>query len=238
MTWSGPVPQYARYGVGNGEIFGKVAEVTGMDTPQGYPAKYLENLSDADVFNPGMVHSTDELIAWQRRHGIEMEPEALEVFQGYLDRNYPIFTSLVSHPAVDEPADYIACSLVLQRGVIVYNGNGRQELFLRSYFHSAKADGSEYVNFVPRRGIHYSFKSDALWFPLELTRLMSEPASYVEIDIATTDGLDQLDIPAQFSPTTTGFATLNGHKYEVMRISARFEVSKRQRIEDLIIPFH
>jgi hypothetical protein len=96
----------------------------------------------------------------------------------------------------------------------------RQDLFLRSYFHSAKRDSSEFVNFVPSGSVHYSFKSDSAWFPLELTRFITEPASYVELDIVTPEVFPRENLPAPFKAKENGFAVLGDIKYQVTRASA------------------
>jgi len=232
VTWAGPAPKEARVKLGNGDIFERVEQVTGTAIPAGYPKKYLENLRTSDVFNASMAWTPEELVRWQDRHGIEMEPEAMGVFENYLNDGHRIFMALVDHPSVSDPGSFVACSLVLQRAVIVYNGS-RQDLFLRSYFHSARSDSSEYVNFAPGGNVHYSFKTDSAWFPLELTRLISEPASYVELDIVTPEEFDQKLLPEPFTAHESGYVLLGDVKYEVRRASAVFKLgNKRQRIPD------
>ncbi|MFH8694488.1 hypothetical protein [Streptomyces chartreusis] len=227
VTWAGPAPEEARVKVGNGDIFERVEQVTGTGIPAGYPEKYLDNLRTSEVFNASMAWTPDELVRWQERHGIEMEPEAMSVFESYLNNGHRIFMTLVDHPSVSDPGSFVACSLVLQRAVIVYNGR-RQDLFLRSYFHSARTDSSEYVNFVPGGSVHYSFKTDSVWFPLELTRLISEPASYVELDIVTPEEFDEALLPAPFSPQANGPVLLGDVKYQVRRASAVLRVGEDQ----------
>ncbi|WP_030194769.1 hypothetical protein [Streptomyces sp. NRRL S-87] len=237
VTWAGPAPEEARVKLGNGDIFTQVEQVTGSGIPAAYPEKYLENLRTSEVFNASMAWTSDELVRWQERHGIEMEPEAMSVFQNYLDTGHRILMTLVDHPNVSDPGSFVACSLVLQRAVIVYNGR-RQDLFLRSYFHSARTDSSEYVNFAPGGSVHYSFKTDTAWFPLELTRLISEPASYVELDIVTPEEFDEALLPAPFSGRTSGPVLLGDVKYQVRRASAVFKVGAGQQaaIPDFRMP--
>lgn len=232
VTWAGPAPKEARVKLGNGDIFERVEQVTGTGIPAGYPKKYLENLRTSEVFNASMAWTPDELVRWQERHGIEMEPEAMSVFESYLSDGHRIFMALVDHPSVDDPGSFVACSLVLQRAVIVYNGR-REELFLRSYFHSARNDSSQSVNFVPGGSVHYSFKTDSAWFPLELTRLISEPASYVELDIVTPEEFDESLLPEPFSAQETGYVLLGDVKYQVRRASAVLKVQdQHQAIPD------
>ncbi|MFI1829644.1 hypothetical protein ACH41E_24845 [Streptomyces sp. NPDC020412] len=228
VTWSGPAPAEARVKLGNGEIFERVEQVTGPGIPDAYPKKYLDNLRASDVFNASTAWTTEELVRWQERHGIEMERAALAVYEDYLSKGNTIFMALVDHPAVAEPAAYVACSLVLQRAVVVYNG-GREELFLRSYFHSARDDSSEYVNFAPSGSVHYSFKTDAAWFPLELTRFIAEPASYVELDVVTPEDFDEALLPQPFASHDAGYVLLGDVKYEVRRASAVLPVDDPSR---------
>lgn len=223
VTWAGPAPKEARVRLGNGEIFERVEQVTGRGIPSDYPEKYLKNLRTSEVFNASMAWTPDELVRWQERHGIEMEPEAMSVFESYLDNGNTIFMALVDHPSVSDPGSFEACSLVLQRAVIVFNG-GREDLFLRSYFHSARTDSSEFVNFAPAGNVHYSFKTDAAWFPLELTRFISEPASHVELDIVTPEGFTEDLLPAPFSAKESGLVLLGDVKYHVTRASAVIRV--------------
>lgn len=237
VTWVGPTKESAKVRLGDGEIFRRIAEVTGSDIPEGYPEKYLRDLQEAEVFNASMAWSTDELTQWEGRHGIDMEPEALGVFQRYLDTKHPIFMSLVSHPEVRDPGAFIACSLVLQRAVMIYD-EGREDLFLRSYFYSAK-DENEFVNFVPRTGVHFSFPTDSIWFPLELTRLIREPASYVELDVLSRSSLDENALPAPFTRARSGSSgtlLLGGKKFNVTRISGVLDVSEGRAIEDFNVP--
>ncbi|MEU1288627.1 hypothetical protein [Kitasatospora sp. NPDC005856] len=237
VTWAGPAPREARVRVANGDIFERVEQATGPAFPPDYPEKYLKNLRASEVFNASMAWTADDLVRWQGRHGIEMEPEALGVYENYIDNGNTIFMALVDHPSVSAPDAFVACSLVLQRAVIVHSG-GRQDLFLRSYFHSARQDSSEFVNFAPAGSVHYSFKTDEAWFPLELTRFISEPASYVELDIVTPEGFDERLLPSPFSAGESGYALLGDIKYRVRRASAVLTIGEHLRgIPDFRLAF-
>jgi hypothetical protein len=236
VTWVGPTKGSAKVRLSGGDVFRRVAEITGSDIPDSYPDKYLQNLEDSEVFNSSMAWSTEELTRWEGRYGIEMEPEALEIFERYLLSKHVLFMSLVGHPQVPNPEEFRACSLVLQRGVIVYD-QGQEDLFLRSYFHSA-TDQGEFVNFVPREGVHFAFPSDSIWFPFELTELISEPASFIELDILTRTPLDDESLPSFLGSRRSGRVWLEGEKYQATRISGVLEVGKEKRggINDLSLP--
>jgi hypothetical protein len=233
VTWVGPVPRFARVTLGDGEIFRSLEEVTGGDVPEGFPKEYVHNLQEAKAFNSSILWDTAEVVAWQKRYGIEMEPGPLQVFEYYLKTGSAIFATLVEHPLVPNADRFTACDVLLQRAAIVL-GDGREDLFLRSYFRSATEDG-ESVNFVPMGGVHYSFASDSLWYPLELSRFISQPASYLELDILTRGPLDEAaPIPKHIQAIRRGEMTHLGIKHYVTRLSAKLEVED-QRFRDLRI---
>jgi hypothetical protein len=218
VTWLGPVPDTARVTYTTGEIFAAAARVTGPETPKGFPEKYTRRLERVDLFNATMSWEMPAVTGWLKRHGIEMEKEPEGIFAQYLKGGHAIFGTLVTHPRVPDPKLWVACSVVLQRGVIVF-ANGRQTLFLRSQFHSAK-DAQAFVNFVPRGGIEVSFASDTIWFPLELTRVIQEPASYVVLDILTRGPLDTAQLPKPFQAEKTGQMQYRGGAFHVTRLTA------------------
>jgi hypothetical protein len=168
--------------------------------------------------------------------------EPLRVFSDYIDSGYAIQTMLIRHPTAPNFLRFAACSVVLQRGVIVYD-NGVEDLFLKSYIHSAEKPNLDHVvnstqqrsegfaNFVPRGGIHIgSFKSDTIWFPLSTTEVIEEPASYVVLDFLTPAPLDTKQLPEPFRAEKTGKMKFRGTDYYVTRISAKLP---RQKTADL-----
>lgn len=209
------------------EIFANAATATEPEVPRDLPQKYLKGLQKVDLFNSSMSWDAQSVTAWEKRYGIEMQREPLSVFEEYLKSGYVIFSTLVRHPPVVDPRQYAACSIILQRGVIVY-ANGVETLYLRSYFHSAK-DANTFVNFAPRGGLRISFKSDRIWFPLELTRFIQEPYSYVVLDVATPKGLDLRELPQQFQLGKKGTLTLGKESYQAVRLSARLPANERAR---------
>jgi hypothetical protein len=215
-----------------GEIFRAAARVTGPEVPEGFPSKYTVSLQKVDFYNASMSWDVEELSRWQGRHGIRMEEGPVALFESYRRSNHLFATTLVEHPGVVDPARYQRCSVVLQRGVIVFD-DGVETLFLRPYFHSAR-DSENFVNFVPHGGIKVSFASDDLWFPLELTGAIQEPASYVVLDILTTHQLDARQLPRPFRLEKTGLMEYHGTIYNVARVTA--VLSRDREWPDLRLP--
>jgi len=144
----------------------------------------MSSRSWSDVFNISTAWDLDEVRRWNDRYGMSISDEALELFGEYLDTgDYVIFQSLVEHPFVPNPALFARCSVVFQRGDI-YWLDGREDLFLHSYFHNASKETGEFVNFGPSGGLHISFTTDSLWYPLRVTKLNEEPTS-VALNILT-----------------------------------------------------
>lgn len=135
-----------------------------------------------------------------------------------------MFGALVEHPNAADPDQLSACSVVLQRGVIVYDNEGtlqpKETLFLRDRFHSAK-DSENFVNFVPRGAIQMSFPSESIWFPLERLEGIEELASYVVLDILTLKPLSYEQLPKPFQLEKTAQMQYQGKSYSVARITAK-----------------
>ena len=226
----GPVPKGGKVSYADAAIFRAVAKVTGPEIPKGYPKKYTENLQRVDIFNESMAWDIESVHRWDKRNGITPTPEVTAIFDRYIRRGHTIRMMLVEHPKVPAPDLYRACSVVLQRGVIIYD-NGRETLFLRSYMHSSK-DSRNYVNFVPKGGIKISFRSDNIWFPLETTRVVQEPESYVVLDILTQRPLSEAALPRPFRITNRGKMQYEGKTYVVTRVTARYVIP---RFDDLSV---
>jgi hypothetical protein len=236
VTWVVPVPEQAEVSWVNNGIFEAVNRVAGPEIPRDFPAKYRKNLQRVQVFNSSMFWDTEALTAWEKRHGIdEMEEEPLSIFDDYLKGGNVLLGALVRHPAVAKSGFFVSCSVVLQRAIVVF-ANGREDLYLKSYFHSSR-DESNFVNFVPAGGFRISFKSDKIWFPLELTRVIQEPYSYVVLDVLTEKPLDLGQLPKSFQAAGTGGAgmakslTLGRASYSTTRIVAR--LSGKEKSPDL-----
>jgi hypothetical protein len=231
VTLVGPVPKAAKVTFADEEIFNAAAQAIGPEFPADFPGKYTENLQKVEIFNSSMFWDIEELARWERRHGIEVKKEPLSIHEDYLKAEHVIFATLVEHPKVPMPQRFVACSVVLQRGVIIWNPDpGRETLFLRSYMHSSEGSGN-FVNFVPRGGIQISFASEAIWFPLELTRVIQEPNSYVVLDILTQKQLNTGQLPKPFRLEKTGWMQHRGRIYHVARIAAK--LSGKEKWPDL-----
>jgi hypothetical protein len=229
ISWIGPAPGTARVTYSDGQIFNTVARVTGRDIPKGFPEKYTKDLHEVEMFNATMAWSTSEVTSWHKRYLGEIGPEPLSIFEEYLRTGHVIFGTLLQHPPVNPTAaQFRACSTVLQRAVIVHThaSPGRETLVLRSYLHSAK-DSETFVNFVPRGGVQMSFASDTIWFPLELTRVIQEPASYVVLDILTSQPLGAKKIPQPFRIEEEGRMRHEGERYHVTRITATLAANQK-----------
>ncbi len=155
-----------------------------------------------------------------------MEERYLKIFRRYLDDGFSIFTALVEHPAVRDPDSFAACSIVLQRAAIVFR-DGRQDLFLRSYFHSS--NGRDFVNFAPAGVVRFSFPTDSIWFPLELTYGIPEPRSEVVLDILTRGALPDGDLPKPFEVADRSRLSLGASRYDVTRISGTLDSGEQVR---------
>jgi hypothetical protein len=242
VTWTVPVPNQARVTLTNADPFTAAAKINGPEIPEDFPKKYTEKLVKAELFNATMTWDSPGLVSWEKRFGIEMEKGPLAVFEQYLKRDHAVLGTLVSHPRVANPELWKACSVVLQRAVIVFDPpaigaanetakrelprHGKETLFLRSYFHSAR-DANTHVNFVPAGGIEMSFASDNIWYPLELTQFIEEPVSYVVLDILTPQALDTGRIPQPFKADKTGKVNHQGRSYSATRVTAKLEAKKK-----------
>jgi len=220
----------------------------GSEVHQDLPEKYKDSLYRSELFNASMHWDFDELVRWEERLGtsqIREEPWRSLFKDYYLARGYPILGTLVKHPPVSLAERPIACSVVNQRGVIVYDGT-TEHLFLRSYFHS-KGDAGSFSNFAPRGGIKMSFATRAIWFPLALTsaqlRTAPEPVSYVVLDILTPEPVRRsIELPHPFRRVATSSVNVgevpeqvqyDGRNYHTTRIAAT--LSSTNDREDFVL---
>lgn len=167
----------------------------------------------------------DTMSRWNDLYGVTLSDEAQSIFSGYVDSgDYVIFQSLVDHPRVQDVEAFAACSVVFQRGDIFFS-NGRQDLFLRSYFHNAKSE-REFVNFAPSGGLHLSFETDTIWYPLEVTELNKEPTTVV-LNIMASDPLADRELPEGFQVQRRGRMQHGLETYQVTRLTATFPGGER-----------
>lgn len=232
VSWVGPVPENAKVSYVDSSVFDKFANGARDEIPARLPKKYLNRLQRVDLFNSQLSWTEEELILWQGRHGIKMKEKPLKVFRGYLKNEKVIFSTLVQHPIVKERESFNSCSVVLQRAIIFFE-NGREDLYLRSYFHSSHDDDKELaVNFVPKGGLKISFETDKIWFPLELSGLIFEPASYLVLDIVTPYKMDLTSrLPKGFKVMGERTLNLNGIEESMRRPN---QIVSAQRIEAVL----
>jgi hypothetical protein len=211
-TWASPAPRTAKVTLTDGSIFNTVAQVTGPEIPKDFPEKYTKNLQRATVFNL-----------------LEQEKDSTGIFKDDLKTDNLMFGTLVESAKGAAPSELIACSIVLQRGVIIYDNQGasvpKETLFLRAYFHSA-TNSENFVNFVPRTVIQMSFPSETVWFPLEPSRVIQGSASYVVLDILTPKPLNVEPLPKPFQIEKTGQMQYQGKGYSVVRITGKLAANE------------
>jgi hypothetical protein len=231
-TWASPIPQNSKVAFANSAVFESASRDMGADTPSGFPEKYSKNLKQVELFNQSISWSVEQLVDVEKRYGfiIDKGDDALPIFEKYASTKHNFITVLVQHPSVSSPRSFSSCSVVLQRGIIEY-ADGKETLFLRSYFHS-KNDAGDFVNFVPQGGLQITFPSQEIWFPLSLTKVIPEPASYVVLDILTPKALDPSRLGAAFRAEGGGKEIkFNGKSEHAIRVIGKFESGKD--LEDL-----
>jgi len=232
VTWVGPIPKEARVTFVDSRPFSAANKVLGGEIPKSFPKKYRASLQSSQVFTTTVSWSSEEVVRTQKRFEIDMERRPMEIFEDYLKRGFLVLSSLVEHPSVPEPRRFARCSVVLQRALLVSNPPW-QTILLRSYFHSAASD-DQFVNFAPNGGLRITYPSDDVWFPLELTSVISEPAAHVVLDILTQQQLQEDQVPTPFAITARGTMTFEGRRYQVARVRARLAADKKWA--DLRIP--
>lgn len=245
VTWVGPAPAEGRVRITDGWAFDKVGSLMDgrtstrpaqrekasvLKTPRQQLEKYDRNVRRSEVFNASMAWDLETFVGWQERHGVEMEDRFLEIFKMYLERGNALFMSLVEHPDVINPQEFTRCSIVFQRGVIFYR-NGREDLFLRSHFHSSNGDQDESVNFVPEGTVQMSFKTDSVWFPLALTEGIPEPSAEVVLDIVSDTALSSRDVPQPFEVLDVSRVGVGLDRLDVTRIAGT--IQSAESVEDL-----
>ena len=223
-AWIGPIPKDARVRYVDGQIFEALERQTLRDTADELAKNYREGLKYVGLANAQISTSVDAAAEWLKRYNITLEYGPAKTFQGYIDRGHYIFSTLIEHPAVANFEEFIQCSIVLQWGIIVMN-EGQETLYLRSYFHSTDGKGN-FVNFAPRGGLQISFPSEAAWFPLELTKYISEPSAQVIIDVVTPSAT-KLSVPSPFDvENANAKVTLGAQDYFVTRLKGELEGGK------------
>ena len=233
VTWSVPVPQDARITYSDGEIFTAVDRVMGPEVPADFPKKYSAGLSRVELFNANISTDSREFVLWEKRHNVEMKQEPLRIFDSAFKKGQVIASTLVQHPDVAHPERFEdACSVVLQRAVIFSDpADSREVIVLRPYLHSVDDTSREAANFVPSGGMRIALSSRTLWFPLELTSAISEPASYVVLDVLSSKPVNSRQLPGALRVAKTGKMKYQGKTYVVTRITGK--LAANQKWEDM-----
>jgi hypothetical protein len=87
-------------------------------------------------------------------------------------------------------------------------------------------DADNYVNFTPP-GIEVSFASDSIWYPLELSQFIDEPASYLVLDILTPERWDLKQLPEGLTGKNAGRMDYRGQAYEVTRVTGKLVAKQK-----------
>ncbi len=237
ITWAIPYPAGALVKFTGEEIFNQVDQQLGLPWfPPGYPDKY-KNPKMLELFNDTDFGSTDELKTWQKTIlKIDMPPATVTAFGDYVRESHRIRGALVEHPAV--PAGYSICSCVLQRGVVIYWGDGQQDLYVRSHFSTTNPTTKAFEVFAPRGGFWFSFRrpNKKIWFPLRLNKLLKDQA-WMVLDVLTPKGkpLPASAVPGAYKVQKQGQVKLftPPQDFEAVRVLGTFQPG--QAVADLEI---
>jgi hypothetical protein len=225
IPWAIPVPANAKVRLTEGKMINDMTRRAGADSPAEFPKKYTEIVKQVELFNSTMATSVKQLLEVEERYGIDMSKDATAVFDQYAKAHNDFVITLVEHPAFSGSTDVNArCSVVLQRGVIEFSG-GRETLHLRSQFHSTNGAGGS-VNFVPNGAVEIEFETSEIWFPLSLTKLIGEPASYVVLDVVTPDPMKSSDWGRGLKVAESKKIELNGKAAFLTRATGKFDSGK------------
>lgn len=187
VTWNGPAPEGARFSLLDVKVGGELEGLSVANIQRGY-GPFSEALEVSDIMEPKQFTDLDEFIAYQESQNVKMTERPTEVFKSYLADGNSLLSMQVVHPSVEGAANFAFCSIILQTALVVLQDD-REDLLLRSYFHSRNEDGGA-ANFVPGQALHLAFETDAAWFPFRLSGLIDEEASDVMIDILSSKALD------------------------------------------------
>lgn len=238
VTWTIPFPAKAKIERDVGaDVFAEVNKAAGSEIPAGFPKEHLSNV--ATVAYPSGTDATkvsstpEELAAWEQQFGVTMMPVVMDVFRSYFQDNKYVYGTVVEHPALSNPVGYRFCTCTLQRAVVIWE-NGQEQLHVRSTFRSAK-DPLNFVNFVPRSGLKFTFQSSQIWFPLKLNRVLPEPGApaFLVLDVLTRTELPAAAIPGEFGVARRGTVTLGKTRYQFVRLTRRYDLGDPAPIEDL-----
>lgn len=184
--------------------------------------------------NPGGLSTelapTGDLSAMKRfgrQFEMPMEPRAEQIISGYVADGYKMYASTVTHPPIAEREreNFSRCSCTVQRAVIVHDGK-TERVFLRSTFHSAKADGSSPLEFAPAGGLLVTFARSGLWFPQRFNEMVLEARTLVSLDVLTPFEVSPERVPAPFKASRGASVQFQGRTWQVLHVTADLEAGK------------
>jgi hypothetical protein len=110
VTWTIPTPKEAKVTVLSEQeadrIFDATARAHGQAFHPELPKTYTEQVHKAGLFKPTTIRKGQDLVAWEKQYGIEMEQAPLAVFRDYFKSNHEVVGLLVGHPKVPGPAQW------------------------------------------------------------------------------------------------------------------------------------
>jgi hypothetical protein len=101
---------------------------------------------------------------------------------------------------------------------------GKESLFLKSYFYSAK-DPQNFVTFASP-GVEITFDSNKIWYPMKLSHLAEEGESYVVLDVIAQRHFEAKDLHKDILAGTKGKLKFDGKDFHVTRIHTKVEANK------------
>jgi hypothetical protein len=190
VTWTLPYPKKALVRMSGRSVFDDVDAKLGAPSPKGYQAP---KPTEVTLFNDTDLAGVDAFVEWETRT-LGFDPTTLPEWskakaklEEYVPpgdekkRDYALRGGLVEHPALADPKGFSVCTCILQRGVLILDGD-QEDLWVRATFQTSKKDDARKFTFMPRDGWWFSFKSSSMWFPLRLNELQTE-RSWLVLDL-------------------------------------------------------
>jgi hypothetical protein len=107
---------------------------------------------------------------------------------------------------------------------------GKESLFLRSYFYSAK-DDKNFVTFSPP-GVEIAFDTNKIWYPMKLSHL-GDGESHVVLDVLGQRHFEAKDLHKEFTVGKQAKMKHEAKDFQVTRIHAKVQANKM--VQDLNI---
>ncbi len=230
VTWTLPFPAAAQVSPDADKKLMSDLDASFGAEPPGFPAEYGSNVVEFPYpkhpKTGTTLKSVKEVQDWLQPFGMNLEPEAVPIYEQYFREKRLVYGSVVQHPpAPGDGRGFRFCTCMLQRAVALWDG-GQQQLWIRSRYRSAR-DSRTFVNFVPAGPLKLTFASQSIWFPLAFNRILPEPGApaFLLLDVLTRNRLDEGQIPAGFGHDYKGTVQHAGSSWHVVRIWRRFQRS-------------